>query len=200
METPMSLLEQIRQPSDSDAWSRLVVLYTPLLQSWLRRQEVLPNEDVDDLIQEVLLTVAEELPQFEHNQRTGAFRNWLRTILVHRLRNFWRARQHRPEVVGGSDFLKRLEQLEDENSHLSQLWDREHDHYVMNHLLQKAEPHFAPHVWQAFHRQVLQNEAPATIAEQLNVSLRSVYVAKSRVLSRLRKMVEGLVDISEDFL
>lgn len=193
METSHSLLDQLRQPSATDAWNRLIALYTPLLETWLRRRAILPPDDVEDLIQEVLLTVSQELPKFEHNQRQGAFRKWLRTILVHRLRNFWRLQQHRPGAIGGSDFLQFLEQLEDDDSELSDLWDREHDLYVMNHLLEQAEPQFAPHVWQAFYRQVMEGCPPATVAKELNMSLSAVYSARSRALSLLRAQANGMI-------
>ena len=57
----------------------------------------------------------------------GAFRAWLRTVTVHRLRGFWRARQSRPQATGASDFAQTLDQLEDPHSALSQIWDKEHD-------------------------------------------------------------------------
>lgn len=193
MDTSLSFLEQLRHLSDSEAWNRLVSLYTPLLQNWLRYHAILPPEDVDDLIQDVLLAVARDLPAFEHNQRRGAFRSWLRGILVNRLRDFWRTRQNRPGGVGGSGFQERLEQLEDEASNLSAVWNREHDQYVMDHLLREAETQFPPHVWQAFHRQVREKAPPATVAEELNMSLSAVYAAKSRVLGLLRKLADGVL-------
>ncbi len=56
-------------------------------------------------MQEVLVAVLNDLPKIQHNPRTGAFRSWLRTILVNRVREFWRARI--PKVVAtnicGSD-------------------------------------------------------------------------------------------------
>jgi len=83
-DTSASLLQRLREQPDGDAWRRLVFLYTPLLRQWLARHG-LQSSDIDDLTQEVLTVVVRELPQFQHNQREGAFRRWLRTILVHRL-------------------------------------------------------------------------------------------------------------------
>ncbi len=53
----------------------------------------------DDVVQNVLLTLASEMPHFVHNQRTGAFRAWLRKILVHRLRRHFQERQRRQLVA-----------------------------------------------------------------------------------------------------
>ena len=87
LETSFSLLERLRLSSDSAAWQRLVELYTPYIQSWLRRQNVQPA-DVEDLTQEVLRSVVGALPNFQHDLRRGAFRRWLRTITVNHLRSF----------------------------------------------------------------------------------------------------------------
>src|SRR5439155_11779360 len=106
-ETSASLLEQLRAAADGPAWRRLVDIYTPLLRGWLGRYGLQPT-DCEDLVQEVLAVVVRELPGFEHNQRPGAFRRWLRTILVHRVQAFWRARQTRPQATGDSDLAKMI--------------------------------------------------------------------------------------------
>ena len=98
-ETSFSLLNRLRLQPDAESWRRLVDLYTPLIQGWLRRHAV-PAADADDLTQEVMAVVVRELPQFNHNQQRGAFRNWLRTITVNRLRVLWRSRQTRPQATG----------------------------------------------------------------------------------------------------
>src|SRR5438270_14034084 len=100
-ETPVSLLERLRLRPDGVAWQRLVDLYTPLIQKWLRYQALEPA-DVEDLVQEVLGVLVRELPQFRHDLRRGAFRRWLRTITINRLRMFWRARRSRPVATGDS--------------------------------------------------------------------------------------------------
>ena len=87
-ETSLSLLARARQSADSESWNRLVELYAPLIRGWLRSYGV-SGADADDLVQEVLTVVSQELPKFNHNDRTGAFRSWLRKILVHRLQNYW---------------------------------------------------------------------------------------------------------------
>src|SRR5215472_4646526 len=121
-DTSISLLDRLRLRPDEAAWKRLVDLYTPLIHNWLHRYAVQP-EDADDLVQEVLVVVARELPQFHHDQRRGAFRCWLRTILVHRLRDSWRARRYRPIATGDSVVEQQLEELADPASGLSRIWD-----------------------------------------------------------------------------
>jgi RNA polymerase sigma-70 factor (ECF subfamily) len=191
-ETSFSLLEKIRLRPDSACWSRLVDLYTPLIHLWLRRYGV-PAYDADDLTQEVLTAVARDLPEFSHDLRRGALRRWLRTITVNRLRNYWRGRDHRPAVVGGSGFEKALAQLEDPASRLSVLWDEEHDRHILGQLLELIRPDFEPATWRAFQYLVVDGRRSADVAAELNLSVNAVRIAKSRVLRRLRLEMESLI-------
>lgn len=193
--TSFSLLERASTSRDAEAWDRLVALYAPLLRRWLASYDI-QNADADDLIQEVLSVLLSELPAFEHNERTGAFRNWLRRILVNRLRGYWRTRQREPKATGSSSLAERLNELEDDNSQASQIWNAEHDRYVVSQLLGSVRPRVLEKTWDAFRRQVLDGERADVVATELGMPLNSVYVARSRVLSILRREAEGLVDVS----
>jgi RNA polymerase sigma-70 factor (ECF subfamily) len=192
-ETSASLLERLRHQGDAADWERLVGLYTPLLRGWLRRHEV-PDGEVDDLVQEVLAVLVRELPHFQYDPGRGSFRAWLRTVTAHRLRNFWRSRRHHPPAAGGSDPARRLEELEDPHSGLSREWEREHDRHVAHRLLELIEPDFEAATWQAFRRLALDGAPAAEVATELGLSLNAVYLARYRVLRRLREEMRGLTD------
>ena len=76
--TSFSLLERLRQPSDSAAWDRFVELYTPLLFYWGRRAG-LQSADAADLVQDVFEVLLRKLPEFQYD-RQKSFRSWLRTV------------------------------------------------------------------------------------------------------------------------
>jgi RNA polymerase sigma-70 factor (ECF subfamily) len=192
-DTSSSLLERLRTRPDEASWQRFLSLYVPLLHAWLGRHAVQPP-DADDLVQEVLLTVVQELSKFRYDARRGSFRGWLRGILANRLRGFWRARQHRPAATGDSDFLRVLEQLESPDSDLARHWDREHDRHVAARLLAMIQPEFEPLTWQAFRRTTLDGLEGAAAAAELGLSVNAVWIARSRVLRRLRGEIQGLCD------
>jgi DNA-directed RNA polymerase specialized sigma24 family protein len=122
---------------------------------------------------------------------------WLRVITANRARAHWKAGKLRPVATGGSDFQSAVGQLEDAQSELSQLWDREHDEHVLRRLLEMLESEFTAKTLQAFRRQVIDGAAAEEVAAELGMSLGAVYVAKSRVLARLRREAEGLLDDPE---
>jgi RNA polymerase sigma-70 factor (ECF subfamily) len=192
-ETPLSLLERLRQAPDPTSWQRLVDLYTPLIHGWLRRQLV-NVPDIDDLSQEVLTVVVRELPNFEHDLRKGAFRRWLKLITVNRLRTFWRRRKNQPQAAGNDEFEHVLTQLEDPDSALSRLWEQEHDQFIIRRLLELLEPEFEPSTWRAFRGLVLEEKDTNVVAAELGITPNAVRIAKSRVMSRFRREVEGLID------
>ncbi len=84
-----------------------------------------------------------------------------------------------------------LDQLEDPASDLSRRWDREHDQYVLQRLLELIEPDFRPATWRAFRRQVIDEASPEAVAAELGLTVNAVLIAKSRVLSHLRPRCPG---------
>jgi len=191
-DTPISLLERLRLGSGPAAWERFVALYAPLIRALLSRHGLQPS-DVDDLSQEVLEVLLRELPQFRHNLRRGAFRRWLRGIVLNRLRTFWRAARVGPQTVP-TDLGQVLDLLEDPESDLSRLWDEEHDRHVVRRLLELIEVDFEPATWQAFRLLVLEGLPTAEVARMTGLSANAVRIAKSRVLARFRQEVDGLID------
>lgn len=197
-QTSITLLNTLQRQNDPTTWDRLVTLYRPLLLIWLNKYDVQAS-DAEDLAQEVLMAVSKDLATFDHNGRPGAFRTWLRSILVNRLRDFWRARGRRPQASGDSDIERRLSKLDDPASEMSQLWNKQHDIHVAQQLLAMAEPNFTAETWTAFTRVAIDGERPDTVAAELGISLNAVFIAKSRVLSRLRQEAAGMVDADTDF-
>jgi RNA polymerase sigma-70 factor (ECF subfamily) len=101
---------------------------------------------------------------------------------------FWRTRQ-----ANCADAEAVLGQLEDPASAMTRQWDQEHDRHVVARLLQRIEHEFRPATWQAFRRHVLDGADAEDVAAELGLSANAVYIAKSRVLRRLREEAEGLL-------
>lgn len=191
-ETRQSLLLRA-QTGDAAAWKDLTDLYRPLILGWLNRQGV-PACDLEDLSQEVLLSVVKHLPSFQHSGRRGAFRTWLRTVVCSRTTDYWRAIDTGALARGGSGATAALQQISDPDSALNRQWDEEHDRYVLDCLLDLIEEEFEPLTLKAFRRLALDGVRGAEVAQELGLSVAAAYVAKSRVLQRIREVAEGLID------
>jgi RNA polymerase sigma-70 factor (ECF subfamily) len=191
-ETRPSLLIRA-QIGDTNAWKDLMELYRPLILGWLNRQGVQAC-DLEDLSQDVLLTVVKRLPGFQHSGQRGAFRSWLRAIICTRTADYWRALDAGTQGAGGSGAVAALQEIADPESELNRQWDEEHDHYVIQCLLDLVEQHFEPLTVQAFRRLALDGVSSAEVAQELGLSVPAVYMAKSRVLQRIRQEADGLID------
>lgn len=191
-ETRQSLLFRA-QSGEENAWKDLTGLYRPLIIGWLIHQCV-PLGDVEDLTQDVLVSVVKHLPAFEHSGRRGAFRAWLRTVVCSRTVDYWRAIAAGTPSRGGSSATMALQQLADPESDLNRQWDEQHDRYVLTCLLDVVQEEFEPTTLQAFRRLALEGASGAEAAGELSLSVVAVYVAKSRVLKRIRELAEGLID------
>jgi len=181
--TSISLLQQLRQAPGAEAWERFVRLYTPLLFAWARRRG-LEQHDAEDLVQDVLIVLVRKLPEFQY-QPGRSFRGWMRTILL----NKWRDRR-----VGGKaaplDSGVEPEAPPDDNA----FEEREYRLYVLGQALRMMVADFEVATWQACWETVVCGRSAQDVAAELGITVNAVYLAKSRVLARLRRDLDGLLD------
>jgi RNA polymerase sigma-70 factor (ECF subfamily) len=193
-DTSQSLFDRLCQPgARQEDWDRLVAIYAPLLRIWLLRYP-LQGADIDDLVQDVLAVVVRKLPQFRHTGRGGAFRSWLRAVLGHEVRNFYRQLRAHPEPTDPQAEDSPLLTLEESDSELARRWDDEHDRHVMTRLMELVRPEFTPTTWDAFEQAVLQERPAAEVAAELGLTANAVWIARSRVMRRLREEGQGLLE------
>jgi len=191
--TQLSLLERVRRSPEDPGWQEFVAVYSPYIERYLGRLGVRAG-DIGDIRQEVMQVVVGELPGFDHNRRKGAFRAWLRNVIVNRLRSFRRSLAHQPQGVGGPDYTQLAERLEDPNSDVSRAWDEEHNRHVIQSLLEVVRPRFQDQTMTAFRRVVLNEQPASTVASDLGMTVNAVRIAQARVLQSLRQLGKGLVD------
>lgn len=181
--TAASLLVQLREPRDHKAWGRFVELYSPLLYHWLRDSGLQPADSAD-VVQEVFVAVFSHAPQFDR-QRTGSFRAWLKTIVQNKVRTFLRRRTVTMSIEGQT--------LAVPPTTLAN-WDAEYATTLLARALELIESEFEPTTWKAFRLLQMDGQPAAQVAAELGVSRNAVYIARCRVLSRLRAEVEYLLD------
>lgn len=186
--TSLSLLERVRNPMDGEAWMRLVELYAPFLHQWGRRAG-LGETDAADLTQEVLTVLAQKLPAFEYDP-SKSFRSWLKTVTVNRAKNFHRAAANRPTI--GVDSAIGREAICDSDADLFE--EDEYCAFVTQRILELVKHEFREQDWRAFQLQFLEERPASDVASELGISVNSVYLAKSRVLRRLREESAALLD------
>ena len=182
--TSISLLQRV-QSNDSAAWMTLVALYTPLLRYWARRCG-LEGGDADDLVQDVFLKAFEKLPSFAYDANRS-FRAWLRTIAVNGCREHFRRKQ----VVGRGTGDAGLSGVTSDKE-LEDWWDQEHQQAILVRALELMKQEFEEKTWRACWELTVNERPVADVAKELEMTANACFLAKSRVLRRLRVLLDGL--------
>jgi RNA polymerase sigma-70 factor (ECF subfamily) len=185
--TSPTLLERLRGAADPAAWSRLVQLYTPLLFSWARRSGE-TEHDAADLVQDVFVVLLRTLPTFDYDPASGKFRAWLRTLLLNKLRD-----RKRREAREGQALAQRQTEGESPDA-VNTFWEREYHQELSRRALQLMQADFAPTTWKACWETVVEGRASQEVARELGITENAVYIAKGRVLRRLREELNGLLE------
>lgn len=181
--TSSSLLARLQSGSETQSWARFVTLYTPLLYAWIRRRGI-AQEEAADLVQEVFSVLIQKLPRFRYDTNKS-FAAWLRTITVNKCRDFFRRRNCRPAAP--VSFIEPV--VPDPVEDLSAAEYRAH---LARRALELMQEEFQPATWKACWEVVVEGRSASEVAQELGVSVNAVYVAKSRVLRRLREELDGL--------
>ncbi|MHC4406536.1 MAG: RNA polymerase sigma factor [Planctomycetota bacterium] len=190
--TRPSLLLRIRDPKDEQAWRQFVEVYAPLVDHYGRRHG-LQAADTADLAQEVLQAVAGAAGRFDYDPQRGSFRGWLFMITRNKLRNVLASRRRHPRASGRSDVKELLEQQPDPEPDEA-AWNRQYQWRLFSWAAERIRGDFQDSTWQAFWQSAAENRPAKEIAEQLGLSVGAVYIAKSRVLARLRQTIQQVVD------
>jgi RNA polymerase sigma-70 factor (ECF subfamily) len=185
------LLVRIRDRGDRAAWGQFAAIYTPLLLRFARRHG-LQEADAHDLVQEVLKGVTTAAERLEYDPRRGSFRGWLYTVARSKLSNLLAARARQAQGSGDTGVHGLLEQqpapLEDDSAE----WDAEYERRVFAWAAEQVRAEFQEKTWQAFWQAAVEGKPAAQAAEALGLSVGAVYVAKSRVMARLKEQVQEL--------
>lgn len=187
-----TLLDQLRS-GRPEAWERLVRLYSPVVYRWCRRSG-LAAEDAADVLQEVLSAVMLHLPDFHRDRPEGSFSGWLATITRNKVRDHFRRRHGRAEAQGGSTAQRQLSEVPQppEPSEECIRPDAESAAWLSRGALETIRAEFEARTWQAFWQTTVDGQPPAHVAADLEMSVPAVYMAKSRVLRRLRQVMGEL--------
>ena len=190
--TSLGLLDRVKA-QDQAAWQRLVLLYEPLIDYWCRQNSV-PEAEIPDIRQDVLLAVARNIRQFRRDAASGSFRGWLRIITRGKICDYRKRRAANPPGVGGDKASRDLDRVQDRADEAA--LDVEQC-FLYRKAMALIALNFEEQTWRAFLAIVVEGRPPAEVAKELGVSVNTVYLAKSRVLARLREEFADLLDCGD---
>lgn len=188
-ETRQSLLLRLRDSADQQAWTEFYEIYQPLIYRFARTKG-LQDAEACDVVQDVVLTVNRAIERFEHREHSGSFRKWLRTITknvaLNQLRRCSRERVSQTVVDGHADAVA----IFDNDAVAEREFEYEHRRQVFLWAANQLQHRFSPQNWSAFWRTCVDGVAIEAVAEELDMEVGAIYVARCRVIARIREIVE----------
>jgi RNA polymerase sigma-70 factor (ECF subfamily) len=188
--TRPSLLVRIRDAADRDAWLQFVEVYAPLVYKFARKRG-LQDADAADLAQEVLQAVARARHRLEYDPERGSFRSWLFTVARNKLHTFLARQKRQAERTRPGDPQPLLDEHAAADAEAA-LWEQEYEQRLFDWAAEQIRDGFQESTWQAFWQVAVLGSTAREVAAKLNLSVGAVYIAKSRVLARLKKQIQQL--------
>lgn len=189
--TSTSLIVRLKA-MEPDAWDQMAAIYYPLVYGWCVRSRLQPS-DAADVAQDVFRAVAGGIRNFVPAPPAGTFRGWLAGITRHKLQDHWRQQQRQAQPEGGSDAQRRLAELPaGEPDVIQEPASAGEVARLVRQAAESIRAEVEERTWQAFWRATVEGHSAAEIAAALGMSTNAVYVAKSRVLRRLREQLGDL--------
>jgi len=184
--TTTQVLEELQSSNDAPAWQRFCGHFHTVVVNFAKHMG-LSIPDAEDAAQETMLAFVKAFRDGKYNRDKGHLSDWLFGIAKHVILNL-RKRQPLEKLVAdkttGTSFWDMIQ--DDHNIKLS--WETEWRHMVLEKCFEQVRKEFDPKVFKAFELYALTQTAADKVAQQLEMSRNAVYIAKCRVLSRLREL------------
>lgn len=191
--TRTSLVLQLREPGNNVAWQEFARLYGPVIYGFARKRG-LQDADAADLMQDVMRRVSGAIGRLDYDRKQGTFRGWLFTITRNLIFNFLSARSIRPQGSGDTTTNKLLDQQPnaDNRAEGEEAWELEYQRRLAAIAMETIKREFQEKSWQAFWLTAVEGKSAGEVSQELKMSAGAIYVAKSRVLARLKEEVDAL--------
>jgi RNA polymerase sigma-70 factor (ECF subfamily) len=181
-QTPVSLLQRLRDPADRNSWGEFVTLYEPLLLSYVRKRG-LADHDAEDVVQGIFISLLRKLPRFELDRSKGRFRTWLWQVAYNAVVDWARARRR----VQKAEDKRRQTYEEEAPVKPDSDWDTLHRQRIAQFVMDKVRGQTVAKTWTCFEEHLLKGRPGAEVGAQLGLPANTVYVNAARVLARIRE-------------
>jgi RNA polymerase sigma factor (sigma-70 family) len=189
--TRPSLLVRLRDAHDELAWSQFVEIYAPLVYGFARKHG-LQDADAADVTQDVLRSVATATKKLEYDPQRGSFRGWLFTVVRNRLRDFWAGQARQCQASGDPAVNRHLQEVPARDEYVE--WQQEYEQQLFHWAAAQVRSAFQDSTWQAFWQTAVEGKSGKEVARALGMTVAAVYLAKARVITRLKEQLQQVHD------
>jgi RNA polymerase sigma-70 factor, ECF subfamily len=192
-ETRLSLIRRLQSGNDADAWTEFSDIYRLVIVK-LASSRGLQSADAEDLAQKVLLSVSKHIVGWKPDPKRGRFRTWLQTIVRNATLNAL-SRIPQDAAPGGTTAMRSLSDLPQNEADVFDVeWKRE----ALNWAAAQVRSEFEPATWDAFWLTAVEGQSPKSASAKTGKSLGAVYIARTRIMKRIRTKVDELLATGEE--
>jgi len=189
-ETRPSLILRLPNHQDVQAWSEFTQIYEPLVYR-LAKQMGMQHADAVEAQQEVMLHLAKVVDGWEPTT-DGSFRGWLYRVARNVMLRHLERQQRHPR--GSADTRPHAVLAETPEKDASGHYDLEFQRQAFTWAAARVRNEVNIATWQAFWLSFVDQKSVDEVATQLDMARGNVYVARSRVMKRLREEIERQVN------
>lgn len=187
-ETRHSLIQRLQDGGDNAAWEEFASIYRPIIVRIALRKQ-LQLDDAEDLAQQVLMLVLKNISKWKKDPTRARFRTWLQTVVRNAMINAL-SRRPKDQASGGTTSLEQLHQSPDK---ADSLWfDLEWERQTLRWVAQQVRSEFESSTWTAFWDTAIEEWSAQEVAERIGKSVGAVYIARSRVMQRIKQRIAEL--------
>jgi RNA polymerase sigma factor (sigma-70 family) len=195
--TRASLLQGIKDADDSARWNEFHQTYRSLIVGVARRSG-LNDQEAEEALQDVLLGVAEKIPDFQYDPAKDSFKGWLLQITRWKIADQFRKRaghgkQGAPfgddvtQVTAGGSLGRDVAHPVDPSAAFDRIWDAEWQHFRLRGALDRIKRQVNPSHYAIYHLHVIEEKPVREVCSILGINRARIYLAKHRVRFALRK-------------
>lgn len=187
--TRNSLIARLSDITDHDAWREFATLYDPFIYRQARRYG-LQHADARETVQEILIAVSKAVCKFEVSPDRGRFRTWLYAVGRNVCLQYLSRLRSRERSGENTELAALLAAVPSPDPLESRELELELQRHMFVAISQQIRSEFQPKTWTAFWQTAVENHSVQVVADGLTMSVGSVYVARSRVMARLKQRVQ----------
>lgn len=193
--TRKSLLSRLKNWSDNASWEGFFETYWKLIYGVAVRSG-LAHAEAQDVVQEVVLSVAKHIRSFEYDPKVCSFKGWLLHVTRSKIARQYARRGK--QVMEAGLLTPIIEKLPDPNPlALEALWNEEWQKNLVDSALSRVKARVPMEHYQMFDLYVLKRRPAREVAHTLRVTVAHVYVTKHRLSRMVAKEIKALERLNQ---
>ncbi len=190
------LLQGLASPGNRTVWHQFVDRYRPLIMRYAQKRFGLSLHDAEEAAQNTLAAFADAYRRGKYDREKGRLRHWLFGIATRQIKSLRRnrAKARDVQIPNASSGTGYFDAIPHDDARLEEMWEEEWQQAVYRQCMVEVRGRFEPKTVRAFEMLAQEGLEAKVIAEKLGMTENAVYLAKCKILKRIRELIPVIED------